>query len=401
MKERYSQDELHVLVAERNSNNYTYDGIEVGGERLAQEIEDELLKLEKRCQKITRLSIVGYSMGGLIARYSVGLLFSRGLFDKLEPVNFTAFASPFLGVRAPIKGYHSYLWNVLGGRMLSISGQQLFLMDSFRDTGRSLLEVMTDPKSIFITALKKFKHRTLYANIINDRSAPWYTTGVTRSDPFVDLDAVTLNYMKGYDSVMLDPDNPVEFKNKEAAVTLYKRLVSGGSGLLTGLPYYTLMTLLSPVFFSAFIVNAGIQTMRSAQRIQLHNNGKAGSSFDIYRIPYMLESVLNSKDVEDHLTEGETAEIDAAMASERHEQGRPPSPVLYRTRSRPDFPVLALDPRQFRMIETLNEVGWKKFPVHISKVRHSHAAIIVRRKGSSFDEGWVVIKHWLDNEFEL
>ena len=67
---------------------------------MAQEIEEELERLQHGGSKVTKLSVVGYSLGGLIARYSVGLLYSRGWFaGGLQPVNFTAFASPFLGVR--------------------------------------------------------------------------------------------------------------------------------------------------------------------------------------------------------------------------------------------------------------------------------------------------------------
>jgi dienelactone hydrolase len=58
----------------------------LGGERVCQEIEEELENLAQQGQTIKKLSIVGYSLGGLVARYAVGLLYSRGLFDKLEPV---------------------------------------------------------------------------------------------------------------------------------------------------------------------------------------------------------------------------------------------------------------------------------------------------------------------------
>lgn len=53
--------------------------LEKGGERLCAEIEDEM-----RGKKYTRLSIVGYSFGGLVARYAVGLLQAKGILDKIE-----------------------------------------------------------------------------------------------------------------------------------------------------------------------------------------------------------------------------------------------------------------------------------------------------------------------------
>lgn len=61
-----------------------------------------------------------------------------------------------------------------------------------------------------------------------------------------------------------------------------------------------------------------------------------------------------------------------------------------------DTPTLALAPEQFTIIRNLDSVGWRKYFVHIHKQRHSHAAIIVRRDKEDFSEGFVVLRHWLD-----
>ena len=86
LREKYTADNFHILVAKSNSGNYTYDGIELGGELICQEIEDEISKLNCAGNQIKRLSLVGYSLGGLIARYAIGLLYSKGLFDHIQPV---------------------------------------------------------------------------------------------------------------------------------------------------------------------------------------------------------------------------------------------------------------------------------------------------------------------------
>jgi hypothetical protein len=86
LRQKYPAEKIHILVPKGNSGNFTYDGIEVGGERVCYEIEDELEKLRKRGQQIKRISFVGYSLGGLVARYAVGLLDSRGVFDEIKPV---------------------------------------------------------------------------------------------------------------------------------------------------------------------------------------------------------------------------------------------------------------------------------------------------------------------------
>jgi hypothetical protein len=58
-----------------------------------------------------------------------------------------------------------------------MSGRQLFAIDSFRDTGRPLLSVLADANSIFIQGLAQFQHRSLYANVVNDRTVTYYTAG--------------------------------------------------------------------------------------------------------------------------------------------------------------------------------------------------------------------------------
>lgn len=126
LREKYADDRLHILVAKRNAGSFTYDGIELGGERVAQEVEDKLDELRTGGDDIRKFSIVGYSLGGLVARYAIGLLYAKGFFDKIKPVNFTTFASPHLGVRTPLLGIPGRLWNVLGARTLSTSGRQLF-----------------------------------------------------------------------------------------------------------------------------------------------------------------------------------------------------------------------------------------------------------------------------------
>jgi dienelactone hydrolase len=58
----------------------------LGGERVTREIEETLEELATSGQKITKLSVIGYSLGGLVARYAIGLLYHNGWFEKLEPV---------------------------------------------------------------------------------------------------------------------------------------------------------------------------------------------------------------------------------------------------------------------------------------------------------------------------
>lgn len=375
---------------------------------MTQEIEVFAEQHEQDGTPIRRLSIVGYSLGGLVARYVIGLLFSRGWFNKVTPVNFTTFATPHLGVRTPFMGVHYSIWNILGARTLSVSGRQLFLVDSFRNTGRPLLSVLADPMSIFVVALSMFRRRTLYANIINDRSAPYYTTSISRSDPFAHLDVLDINYLPKYDPIILNPDNPATRKASGPRVSYPGRLLGSGQAFLKQAPLSILLGILIPLGSFFYLINAGVQSLRSQSRIRLHEQDQEGLKAGGYRVALMIQ---NARGLAENATEnfGQSSS-GFPMLREEHpgEQDNKPASAPYKGLSRFDLdqldiaPTLHLTDGQFAMIDTLDNVGFRKYRVHIHKVRHTHAAIIVRISGrSSFDEGKLVIKHWLDEEFEI
>ena len=400
LQAEYPQDKLHVLVTKSNSNSFTYDGIELGGERTANEVEEEIKKLEEGGNKITKISIVGYSLGGLVARYVVGLLYSKGYFDRIQPVNFTTFATPHLGVRSPLLGPHNYLWNVLGARTLSTSGRQLFTVDSFRDTGRPLLTILADPNSVFIRGLAQFKHRTLYSNIVNDRSVVYYTSCITYKDPFANIDAVDLQPLPGYDGVLLRPDEPVRPKPR-VPLGFWARVRSTGWSTLTAVPLYLLLAVLIPVGSMLFLINSGYQTIRSAQRVRLHESGGANFGIERYRSNPLLEEAQNLEErVFDRLNTNQGQDYLPTPPSEDEERFSKSEHSGSKFKGQEKFPTLALTSDQFYMIEGLDGVGFTKYPVHISKVRHTHAAIIVRTNRWGFDEGKVVVGHWVKH-FEV
>lgn len=321
---------------------------------------------------------------------------------------------------------------MLGARTLSTSGRQLFIIDKFRGTDRPLLSVLADPDSIFIKGLSQFKRRTLYSNIINDRSAVYYTTGLSKIDPYIDLDSIKVNYLKGYDNVLVDPINPVASREPVCDLpTFYSRLATKSQSFLTRLPFMLALLIFIPFGCVALLVNTVI-LWRSSRRIRLYDSGT-------YRIPLLITGMreavedvyenLNSAQSHEYLASGNEEEslVEETSSSPRRE--RPESPIASRKmidnisslekpelkstmqstadtedtiRSPPrhiDVPTLALAPAQFAMLQALDSIGWRKYPVHIQKVRHSHAAIIVRMNRTGFSEGYVVLRHWLDEEF--
>ncbi|KAL8388107.1 hypothetical protein RB595_009457 [Gaeumannomyces hyphopodioides] len=457
LRDQYPADKLWIKVANRNSGSFTYDGIELGGERLCLEIEEELQLVESQGGKIKKLSLVGYSLGGLVARYAIGLLHAKDILDQVECMNFTAFASPFLGVRTPLKGWANHVWNALGARTLSISGRQLFGIDKFRNTGRPLLSVLTDPDSIFMSGLRRFKRHTLYSNIVNDRAAVYYTTGITKTDPYVDLDKIRPRYVQGYEDVILDPISP--FSPRPPSSQGHDR--QPGSRALKWLkrvPFFVALAVFVPVGVLAFLVNSVIQTVRSSKRVKAHNRGLTDVDISVYRmLPLWIKEMrgavedayenLNSSQNQEFLgsaSDEDDSETEAAPrvvvqanggsastngtsgangASKRRNSEKKSNGdagaaalaevtpeeeeeaegeailALERKQSHPGQPTLALAPYQFKMIESLDTLKWHKYPVWIHKNNHSHAAIIVRTVKPSFDEGYVVLRHWLNEEF--
>ncbi|OJJ51704.1 hypothetical protein ASPZODRAFT_452842 [Penicilliopsis zonata CBS 506.65] len=429
LRERHNEDRLVVLAVKRNAGTFTYDGIELGGERVAHEIEETLEKLASEGYKIKKLSVVGYSLGGLVARYALGLLGARGWLDKLEPVNFTTFVSPHVGVRTPLKGIQNHIWNVVGARTVSMSGRQLFMIDTFRDTGKPLLSVLADPESIFMQALSKFKNRCAYGNIVNDLSTVFYTTGITKFDPFRgDLDDIKFNYVKGYEPVIINPDQyilPVDETEDEPG--FFAQTCQKFTKILGQLPFWTFITLFVPVAASLFLLNSVIQNFLSRQRIRLHETGKAGAIFGGYRVPLLVQNVqqavedvfenVNSRQDPAYLSDTNKKPGGRRASLRRVSMGKPmpnggeekgtavasteEAADEMGTSTTQEFPTLALTSAQLAIVDSLNALGFRKYPVYIHNNRHSHAAIIVRMPKKGFEEGKIVVKHWLDREFEV
>ncbi len=120
-------------------------------------------ELEGDDKKVVKLSVTGYSLGGLIARYAIGcvpigltammyqlltliisVLHQRGFFKDVERINFNTVATPHLGLLR----YPSMISSILGAmgpKFLSRTGEQFYCQDKWTKTGRPLLEVMADP----------------------------------------------------------------------------------------------------------------------------------------------------------------------------------------------------------------------------------------------------------------
>ncbi len=346
--------DINLLVTTSNAGNRTYDGVDVCGERAANEVKEYIKQSEKEGKTIKKISFVGYSLGGLTARYAIGILYAAGLFDEIEPINFTTFATPHLGVSPTSTGFWATAVASIGSRTLSASGTHLFLADSVQ--GRPLLEVMSDTEGPYVKGLSKFRKRVVYANIANDRSVPYFTAAIVSTDPFRDLSKVTLNYDTDF-PILLDPEKHIAAKqpsNDQVAYTMSPRELAFR---------YTMFGLL-PVFFTVYCVSSIFNTFKSNRRILAHREEFADDG----------APELNS------FTE-ELAE-DMMELGEKEEG------------------TLTLSKAQLSIVRKLNTLEWEKYPVHIRKTMHSHAAIVSRSDADRYSEGHQVMDHWLTRVFE-
>lgn len=197
----------------------TIDGIDVCGLRVAHEIMDQIKNLNKE-GRVTKFSIVGYSLGGLISRYSIGILYHQNYFQTIKPVNFITFCTPHVGVLTPGSNITVKIFNTLVPALLSLSGRQMFLKDLSGKQG-PLLSLMASPNSVFYKALSAFKQRSLYANAINDKRTSWWTAGISVVDPFIHIDEssslndLNYSYIEGFEPIVLDSSAEIIISNRK------------------------------------------------------------------------------------------------------------------------------------------------------------------------------------------
>lgn len=455
---------LQVVVHAANSfeGYYTYDGIDVCGMRVANEIQEQITRLQGSTSeggegdKVVKLSVVGYSLGGLISRYALGLLYQRGLFDEIEPAAFTTFASPYAGARALGTDPLSRAFNFVASYFLAYTSRQLFLTDAVKVPAqdpsapkRPLLLCMADPQLPFYKALALFKTRTLYANVVNDHRTEWYTAGINEVDPYMrNSSYIRGAYMPGYGPIVLDYARPLQlaYSEEKGEFVPFTAWEASSATAATNLGLgsrirrtawravrstYMLfhVSVVVPVWFACSVLNSAFQAVSAWIRKRHFLNSSVFSAFKaiVGNIHIPLDDATESPEDEEEPTMAEKVSEHAGVVLESVLEA-----VNYR--SEVDLPALALQKRasastitttttttdntdtataklakasqlnlspvQRTIITNLNKLGWAKYPVHIRHSTHSHAAIICRFPAPQFEEGKVVVRHWVEEIFK-
>ncbi|SNX85940.1 uncharacterized protein MEPE_04649 [Melanopsichium pennsylvanicum] len=254
---------LVVLNSGVNAGDFTYDGIDWCGERLVTDVYAEVKRIEQEEEainegeeedtgasrgngeaRVVKLSLIGYSLGGLIVRYAAGVMLSDGFFSMLladqnsssaakkkrtqlsfqsrpTPASLSTIATPHLGITETGSTF-SKVAKYVGSRSLGRSGKQLYLADrgwippsstsdntpsnssppasssdaltsnahahahaESQEGGMCLIEALSDPRFTFHRALRLFSRIDIYANAVADLTVPYRTASFSPHDPFV------------------------------------------------------------------------------------------------------------------------------------------------------------------------------------------------------------------------
>ncbi|KAJ1281365.1 hypothetical protein BS78_04G300800 [Paspalum vaginatum] len=227
---------VFVHRSQSNHSKLTYDGVDLMGERLAEEVR----QIVQRRRNLRKISFVAHSLGGLVTRYAIGKLFETTVnndkpFDEqkfpacgkiagLEPINFITSATPHLGSR-----WNKQLPFLFGVPLLERTaaeaahfivgrtGKHLFLTD--RDDGKPplLLRMVEDcDDGKFMSALRSFKRRVAYANVTYDHIVGWRTSSIRRQHELPKL-KLTMNDEKYPHVINVEKGNLEDHRREESA----------------------------------------------------------------------------------------------------------------------------------------------------------------------------------------
>ncbi|OVA06996.1 protein of unknown function DUF676 [Macleaya cordata] len=201
---RMLPDKVFVHCSVRNVSKLTLDGVDVMGERLAEEV----IEVIKRMPEVRKISFIGHSIGGLVARYAIGRLYrpprrenaedastnacnedSRGTICGLEAMNFITVATPHLGSWG--KKQVPFLFGVTVLEKVAPliihwifrrTGRHLFLTDNENGETPLLRRMLDDYGDLyFMSALRVFRRRVTYSNTGYDHIVGWKTSSIRRN----------------------------------------------------------------------------------------------------------------------------------------------------------------------------------------------------------------------------
>ncbi|KAI9805518.1 MAG: hypothetical protein M1825_000769 [Sarcosagium campestre] len=155
---------------------------------------------KRTAYKVQNISFIGHSLGGLVQTYAVAYIqkHSPHFFDEIKPINFVALATPFLGLSNENPLYVKFAldfglvgrtgqdlgltwrpptlarsgWSAIVGGLGSASDRAA--RDQPDPGSKPLLRIL--PTGPAHKALRFFRNRTVYSNVVNDGIVPLRTS---------------------------------------------------------------------------------------------------------------------------------------------------------------------------------------------------------------------------------
>lgn len=158
----------------------TEKGIKYLGKRVAEYIVKELApETPENLPPVKKISFVGHSLGGLVQTYAIAYIATHypDFFKRVEPVNFITLASPLLGISNENPAYVKFALDI---GFVGKSGQDMSLLKKPNGSHKPLLQIL--PTGPTHEILVMFKHRTVYANAVNDGIVPLRTSALLYLD---------------------------------------------------------------------------------------------------------------------------------------------------------------------------------------------------------------------------
>ena len=414
------------LLPSKNAKFKTFDGIEILGYRVLLEVCQFIQKYNEENEnegsgkQIRRISIVGYSLGGLVARFIVGKMFTecKEYFAGIKPVLFLTMASPHVGIKffnpqhSVMRAITNPILTFLGSNALGKSGRELFITNSYNDT---LIRLSSGE---FIDGLAQFKFRAVCANVKNDRTVAFYTAFISDRDPFIDTQN-RLNYtfeenVPGvrYSGILpkivdMDKLDPADMRVVEKRPMTTRQILT----------LYVMIPCLLVVFFPiALVVNISgtvyrhIATSRYRRMIRdgdLHNEfrERVGITNRLSRyVSATYESIVkedeDANENDDDIFEEDIIGADATTAGVGQHLHDDKASIItaeglqeekwetfinkYKSITNPKrdwqqkFSPLPFDEKRKTITRNLSELEWIRIPIYVKAI-NSHGGIVARR----------------------
>ncbi|KAL7321091.1 hypothetical protein PS15m_000905 [Mucor circinelloides] len=408
------QDKIHVLNSSVNEAKYSYDGVDICGERLAEDIESTVVRLGKNGKQVKKISLIGYSLGGLIVRYAIGHLGQKGFFNTIEPACFVTFATPHMGVRLPTSNAFSIMFNFVSGRLVSRSGEQLQLLDKYdKAQNKPILEILSDPDQVYFKYLSKFKTRRTYANIANDRTVGYWTAGLELRDYFFDSKGkIDFTLDETYSSIITSFEQRLPNASRSNKVgdldANGKKKKKPLKPIILKYTFYCLLPILGPIFYILALSFIGFQGLVSRYRTSqimdkkksliTNNNstseetlGRRSSEADRYMNGELLAGALDAVNLPGEQDSPPKKQSTSDLLNlKTYYYNVEPSKLLDES-SKP-LPFIDTTKRIHRNLRLLE---WERVWVYI-RAFNAHGSIVCRQKRFTTDSGIATIQHFLD-----